>query len=110
MKRPLRHFLCATCLTCLSGIPFAAAQNAAKSASSSSNVVGTRLIVWSEFQKPKPLGEGASAAPVQTSETEPDTTSYRQKVQPTNQPKEEDAPAGQTHFSSSTIKLDSAGR
>ena len=68
MKRLCRFFPAVICLLFLAAVPFVGAQNATEVRSEfqanpgSNDVVGARLIAWSEFQNPKPLVEGTQPA------------------------------------------------
>jgi hypothetical protein len=70
MKQLLRFFFVLIFAPLFGAIPFASAQEVARPTSESGavpasyDVVGARLIAWSEFQKPQPLAgrsEGAEA-------------------------------------------------
>ncbi|HEY1658460.1 MAG TPA: hypothetical protein VGG14_08940 [Candidatus Sulfotelmatobacter sp.] len=100
--------------TFVAAVPFVAAQNAARSSTqfqanpASNDVVGARLIVWSEFQKPKPLVDGTQAA--QTAKSDQETGRALKTASPPQDGGLEAGPQPGNSHSSSSNKVEPGGR
>jgi hypothetical protein len=116
MRRLLRFFF--SVLICLApflpAVPFVTAQNATESKTefqpnpTSNDVVGARLIVWSEFQKPKPLVDGTQ--PGEAAKSEQQIEQAAKAVSTPQNRRPEAVPQPADSHSSSSNKVEPAGR
>jgi hypothetical protein len=115
MKRLCRFFSAVTCLASfLAVVPFVGAQNESQATITSqaspalNDVMGARLIAWSEIQKPKPLvyatqaEEGAKPGQETAQAAKAISTAQDGCPQAARQP--------ESVHSSSSVKLDPGGR
>lgn len=115
MKRLFRFFFALICLApFLAAVPFVAAQNATESRTefqpnpTSNDAVGARLILWSEFQKPKPLVDVTQAA--EASKFEQQTGQAAKAISTQQDRHPEVVPQPVNSHSSSSNKVEPGGR